>query len=167
MDPLRFAKILVETGETCGNDRDFYHHAIEKRAAETRRDDESPHQAYVRILETPEGQLLHDAYKRAPVAPAPKQAPQDLVREPRAAGEASEELNRMAQTMAKEKKLTFQQAYARLWSDPSHADLRERIRTEERRASQEVSDQRWPIRAAERDNERDWRLGHHSQRRST
>ena len=66
MDTLKFAKILNDSGDAMGLNRDVYHREIEKRANETRGAQESPEQAYARIIETPEGRDLFRAYKRAP-----------------------------------------------------------------------------------------------------
>jgi hypothetical protein len=68
VDTLDFAKILNNTGESCGFDRDDFHREIQKRAAETRSSHESEAQAYTRIMLTPEGKELYKAYRAAPVA---------------------------------------------------------------------------------------------------
>jgi hypothetical protein len=154
---LKFAKILTEgTGDSCGIDRDVYHRAIEKRALETKRANETLPQAYTRVVtETDEGRLLLKAYRSAPVAPPPKQAPQDLKYQ--AVGEASAELEEMARAEAKSKNITFQQAFARLLTNPDRAKLRERVMAEERHATLEVRRQRWPMDSAERQSlTREW-----------
>ena len=48
MDTLKFAKILNDSGDAMGLNRDVYHREIEKRANETRGAQESPEQAYAR-----------------------------------------------------------------------------------------------------------------------
>ena len=98
MDALSFAKILLDDGNAMSLDRDFYHRELKKRANATRRDGESEAQAYVRVLETPEGVTLHEAYKRAPVAPAPVPAPQGI--KPIELGVAATEMNRKAKALA-------------------------------------------------------------------
>jgi len=59
----------------------------------------------------------------------PRQAAQDLKPEP--AGEASAELERLARSMAKEKRYTYQRAYSELYTDPNRAELVARIKQEE------------------------------------
>jgi hypothetical protein len=163
---MDFAKILIGSNGTnaCGLDRDVYHREIEKRAAAIRTPAMSREQAYARVLETPEGTLLYKAYKTAPVASPPKQAPQDYEDgRPEAAGPASRELNDLASKMAKDKGISFQRAYYRVIADlsafPDRRELLERAKFEEQAATREVRDSRWPIRAAEAAFERDWRLG--------
>jgi hypothetical protein len=146
---LRFAKILTNTGEACGLDKDSLHQAIEKLAMETKRADESLAQAYSRTISEPgsDGALLFKAYKLAPEGKKPVQAAQSLKPEP--IGEASAELERTARAMAKEKRITYQQAYSRLISDPERRELLERVKAEERAATGRVADSRWPLRSAE------------------
>jgi hypothetical protein len=155
MDTLSFAKILNETGETCGLDRNRYHDEIEKRARETRLEGETAAQSYTRVItQTPEGRELFKAYRRAP---APVQAAQDLVREkPKAAGPASEELDELARAMSKDKGISFQQAHARLQSDtnPERKALVARVRREEMEATRTVREARWPITTATREYSR-------------
>jgi hypothetical protein len=148
MDTLKFAKILNDSGDAMGLNRDVYHREIEKRANETRGAQESPEQAYARIIETPEGRDLFRAYKRAPVAAAPVQAAQDLKPEP--AGPASKELNGLASELARVKRQSFEQAYTSILTDPDRKDLVRRVRAEEMAATRAVHDQRAPIWAAER-----------------
>jgi hypothetical protein len=154
MDTLGFAKILNETGNPSGLNRDDFHREIEKRATESRREGESLPQAYTRILETPEGQVLHDAYKRAPRAPV--QAAQDLPHTPKPAGPASKELDDLARAMAKDKGISFQQAHARLQADtnPERKLLVARVRREEMEATRMVRESRWPITTATREYSR-------------
>jgi hypothetical protein len=159
MDVRHFAKILVETGNQCGLDREDYHQALEKLATDAKRATESLPQAYTRIATTTdEGRLL---FKAIGVAP-PRQAAQDLPapkRKPEPVGPASRELNELAAAMARQKGLSFEQSYERLWSSPDRAELVRRVKQEEAEQRAEVRRQRWPIAEAERENERDWRLG--------
>jgi hypothetical protein len=155
---LVFAKCLVEDGNACGTDSDTYHQALEKLALASKGANESLPKAYTRVATTTEqGRLL---FKAAMMAPKPKQAPQDLV--PRnvkpAPGPASEEMNALARRLARERRVSFQQAYTRLLTDPDegHAELAARVRDEERRASAAVRDARDPIWTAERQYERNF-----------
>jgi hypothetical protein len=155
MDVKDFAKILVETGEACGLDRDVYHHEIEKRAGQSRRKGQSFQQAYAKFLETEEGNLLFKAYKAAPVAKPEVQAPQDLRPEP--AGPASKELESLAAFEAKSTGKSFAQSYTRLLTDPDRAELVRRVKQEELSATRMVQDSRWPLNEAERTSQtRDW-----------
>jgi hypothetical protein len=162
MDTVHFAKILSTTGNACGLDRGHYDREIAKLAAATKLPGESPQQGYVRIsTQTAEGREL---FKAAVKAPAPKQAPQDFANpRPEAAGPASRELNELAAQMAKDKGISFQRAYYLVVADlsafPARRELLERAKLEEQAATREVRDSRWPIRAAEREFERDWRSG--------
>jgi len=160
MDVFDFAKILISTGNACGFDRDVYHREIEKRAAATKRPGESAAQAYTRVItEDPAGRELFKAVRMAP-APIepPRQAAQDT--KPKPAGPASEQLERMARAMAKEKKLTYQQAFSRLITDPDRKELLEEIKREESRQRAQVSDSRWPLHNAERESRtREWMNG--------
>ena len=88
----------------------------------------------------------------APPMQPPRQAAQDLSRVKPSAGPASEELERMARAMAKEKKLTYQQAYSRLISDPSRKEMLAEIRREEARQRAQVFESRWSLNNAERES---------------
>jgi hypothetical protein len=155
VDIRHFAKLLVETRNPCGLTRQDFEEEIAKRAG--RREGESTAQAFTRYATTTEdGKLL---FKAAVMAPAPKQAPQDFPTkkpEPKG-GAATAELNELARAMAREKNFSFEQAFSRLWSDPTRADLVNRVKREQVEATRDVRDQRWPIAAAEREFERDWR----------
>jgi hypothetical protein len=152
MDTVDFAKILNETGNPSGLNRDDFHRAIEKRAKETRLDGETSAQSYTRIAtQTPEGRELFKAYGNAP----PRQAAQDLPvpKMPEPAGPASRELDELARWMAKDKGISFQQAHARLQADtdPQRKALVARVRREEMEATQRVREARSPITAATRE----------------
>jgi hypothetical protein len=157
VDTLGFAKLLNETGNAFGLTRDVFHAEIEKRAQATRLAGESPQQAYTRIVLTPEGKELLKAYRNAPVGKPEEQEPQGLKPEP--IGDASAELERLARSVARQKSISYERAYVQLLTDPSRAELARRVREEEMSATRAVRDSRWPIRAAEREFERDWRLG--------
>jgi hypothetical protein len=153
MDVKHFAKILVETGNPCGLDREDYHQALEKLAREAKGATESLQQSYTRLATTTsEGRLL---FKAIGVAP-PRQFAQDLPapKKPASAGEASDELNDLARAMARKKGFTFEQAFNQLWSDPERAELVARVRREEAEQRAKVQSQRWPIHQAQRDFER-------------
>jgi hypothetical protein len=163
MDNLGFAKILNETGNACGRDKDDFHREIEKRAEATRVAGQSQAQAYSKYLETPEGNELYKAYR---AAPAPKQAPQDFVPEPPLArGPAAAKLQEIVDKFLNDyneknsRKISREQAYERVISSESHRALRAAVLAEERAASREIRDQRAPIWSAGRDLERDWSLG--------
>jgi hypothetical protein len=143
MDALSFAKILLDDGNAMSLDRDFYHRELKKRANATRRDGESEAQAYVRVLETPEGVTLHEAYKRAPVAPAPVPAPQGI--KPQELGEASRAMNGKAKELAAAEKITFEQAFTRILLQPENKQLAAAVRAEERDLQTRYSAQMKPI----------------------
>jgi S-adenosylmethionine:diacylglycerol 3-amino-3-carboxypropyl transferase len=85
----------------------------------------------------------------------PPQRAQDLKPEP--AGPASEELDRLARSMAREKKYSYQQAFSRIYSDPERAELVARVRQEEAELRARVAAQRFPTRNAERESKtREW-----------
>jgi hypothetical protein len=157
---IGFARILKNTGEASGFTREDFHAEIQKRAEATRRHGQSSAQAYASYLNTEAGRILHDAYKRAPAAPP--QAPQDLAacNTKPAPGPASEEMNALARKLARERRISYQQAYSRLFDSEAHRDLRDRVREEERQATAAVRDQREPIWRAQEELERDdFRLG--------
>src|SRR6516164_657307 len=114
VDMLAFAKILKNTGETSGFTREDFHAEIQKRAEGIRRPGQSSAQAYASYLNTEPGRILHDAYKRAPAAPP--QAPQDTATRNTkpAPGPASEELSALARKLARERRITYAQAFTRL-----------------------------------------------------
>jgi hypothetical protein len=159
MEVAHFAKIWLETGESCGLDRTHYVAEIARLAKASKRGGESDAQAWTRVAtESDQGRLL---FKAAVMGPAPKQAPQDfpLPSKPLAAGPASEELNELARDMARRKNISFEQAHTALQTDPERKELVARVRREERDATRMVHDTRWPIRDAEERFARDWRLG--------
>jgi hypothetical protein len=154
MDMRHFAKILVDSGNACGHARQDFEEEIVKRAE--RRGGESAAQAFTRFVTTDAtGKLL---FKAAMMAP-PRQAPQDfpLPKKPESAGPASAELDRLARQMAKDKGLSFQQAFVRIYenadtdTDPERAELVRRVKIEEREATRRVAESRWPITSAVRE----------------
>jgi hypothetical protein len=151
---LDFAKHLNATGQPCGLDKDIVHREIEKRASAARLPNQTAQQAYVAVLETPEGQELYRAYKRAPAAPV--QAAQDFADEPRSRGPAADEMDRVVDEFmrnynrANSKKLTREQSYDRVFNSEANRELRDRVRAEERAATRDVAQQREPIFTAAR-----------------
>jgi hypothetical protein len=159
MDNRHFAKILVTQGIDCGQTREDFENDIAKRAETIRRPGESREQAWTRFAtETDDGRLLFKAAMKAPPMAPPRAAAQDLSRVKPSAGPASEQLQRMAEKMAKEKKLSVAQAYSRLISDPDRKELLDEIKREEaRQRSSMVSASRWPLHDAERQSKtREW-----------
>jgi hypothetical protein len=162
MEIEHFAKIYLESGNAGGFTRRDFENALHKRAEATRLPGESRQQAFTRAATAdPQGRAL---FKAAVKGPFPVESAQDLA--PRTAkpapGPASEELAALARKHARERRISYQQAYTRLLTDPNegHAELAARVRAEERQASAAVRDARDPIWAAERENERpDFRLG--------
>jgi hypothetical protein len=157
MDVLDFAKIQNRTRQLVGLDQGDYHSEIQKRAEETRSSHESEAQAYTRILLTPEGKELYKAYRNAPVAANPKPAVQDLKRIQ--AGEATRDLEALAQEMADRMKVSREKAYTSFWTDPRRAELVAAVKQEERELAEWIKTQREPTQAAYDQYRRDWRLG--------
>jgi hypothetical protein len=159
MDVTDIAKSFAKTGNTLGLDRSHFHAELTKLAAEARRPTESIEQAYSRLsVETESGKAL---FKAAVHGPEPKPAVQDLVQpsKPEPAGPASRQLNEMATAMARDKGVSFEQAFNRIWSDPDRAVLVQAVKREEFEQRARVRDARWPIAEAEQEFSRDWRLG--------
>jgi hypothetical protein len=153
VDTLGFAKILNQTGESCGLDRDVYHAEIEKRAEAIRAPGMSREQAYTKVItETPAGKELLKAYRSAPVAKPPVEAAQDLPERPEPAGEASKELERMAAAESKRTGKSFAIAYTALLTSPEHRELASRVKREELSATRMVRDSRAPLLEAERES---------------
>ena len=48
--------------------------------------------------------------------------------------------------MSKDKGISFEQAFSRLWTDPSRASLVNRVKRERAEATHDVREQRWPNR---------------------
>ena len=144
---LTFAKILVDSEgrNHCGVTSDVYHKALEKLAAEHKRDGDSLQQSYVRVAEQTEaGALL---LKAAIWAPAPKQAPQDFAdrKGPAPLGPAARELRALAEQMGRAKNISPERASGRILQDPSMKELRDRVLAEEKAATGAVERQRWPM----------------------
>jgi hypothetical protein len=156
MDILDIAKAFNRTGEAFGLDQSHFHAEIEKRAAAIP-GDLSSYQKYARVVETPEGRELLKAATSA--GRRVTQAAQDVAPEQKSFGPAGKLLNELASDLARSKSLTLQESYSRLITDPARSDLVRRVREEEKRATDAVYAQRWPLRNAERSSE-NWRLGH-------
>ena len=153
MDMRHFAKILITQGLDSGLTREDFEKDISRRAEAFRAPGESREQAFTKyITTTSEGALLF----KAAMAAKPRQAAQDFPA-PKAFGPAGRTLNELAASMAREKSLSMQESYSRLISDPSRENLIRQVREEERRATEAVTRQRWPLNRAERDSEtREW-----------
>ena len=138
MDIEHFCKILNTTGNACGLDKDIIHAEITKRAIEVSPGDESVAQAYTRyVTSTAEGREMLKAYRAAPVAAKPLQAPQELeYRRP-----ATADLKREAQDIADREGISLMQARLR-----AHTRA---LRRERDKATRDVADQRRPITEAE------------------
>jgi hypothetical protein len=148
MDIEHFCKILNTTGNACGLDKDIIHAEITKRAIEVSPGDESVAQAYTRyVTSTAEGREMLKAYRAAPVAAKPRQAPQELEYKP----PSTADLKREAQDIAHREGISLMQARLRVESNM--------LRRARDKATRDVADQRRPIAEAERENERDWPLG--------
>jgi hypothetical protein len=154
---VTFAKMIVGNGgaNALGMHRQDFEGEIIRRAE--KRQGESSQQAFTRFITTDEtGKLLFKASLLAPV----RQAAQDLA--PRKSpepegGPATRELNEMARAMARDKGLSFEQSFSRIWSDPARAELVNRAKREQTEARREVRDQRWPMNDAERLSQtREW-----------
>jgi hypothetical protein len=152
-----FAKMIIDNGGTnpLGMHRQDFENEIIKRAE--RRDGESAAQSFTRYITQNEiGKLL---FKAAMLSP-PRQAVQDIA--PRkspepAGGPATEELNAMARAMARDKGLSFEQSFSRIWTDPAKSELVSRVKRERVEATSDVREQRWPLIDAERMSQtREW-----------
>jgi hypothetical protein len=79
-------------------------------------------------------------------AAKPREAPQDFADPtPKPVGPANAELARMARDMAKEKRISFQQAFSRIYTDPDRKELKDRVDRESAEATRRVAQQRWPL----------------------
>jgi hypothetical protein len=159
---LDIAKIFVDgTGHDFGLDRTDFEAEIHKMAAATRPpgSTESRAQGFTRIsTQTEAGKIL---FKAAVRGKPPVQAAQDFMERTTkpSPGPASEELAALARKLARERRISYQQAYSRLFESEAHRDLRDRIKAEEAEATRAVRDQRKPIWTAERELEADFSLG--------
>jgi hypothetical protein len=148
MDIEHFCKILNTTGNACGLDKDIIHAEITKRAIEASPGDESVAQAYTRfVTSTAAGREMLKAYRTAPVAAKPLQAPQEVeYKRPNAA-----DLDKEAREIADRDGVSLMQARLR-----AHTAA---LRRERDAATRDVKDQRKPIADAERELERAWSVG--------
>jgi hypothetical protein len=149
------AKRLIETGETAGVDGDTYNAEIAKRA-QAAFPSLSREQRFTKyITEDATGKLLFKASTMA--ARSVAQAAQNLGPEPKSFGPAGAELNRLATEMGRAKSLTMQEAFRRLLTDPSRADLVRRSKEESRRATDAATRQRWPLWNGEKESQtKEW-----------
>jgi hypothetical protein len=154
-----FAKMIVDNGGTnpCGMYRQDFEGEIVRRAE--RRDGESAAQSFTRFITTDDvGKLLFKAAMLAPPRAAnPKPAVQDLKRIQ--AGEATRDLEALAQEMADKMKVSREKAYTALWTDPRRAELVAAVKQEERDLAEWMKTQREPTQEAYDQYRRDWRLG--------
>jgi hypothetical protein len=154
------AKIFVSgTGHDFGMDRTDFEREIYKMAAATKLPGESRAQGFTRIsTQTEQGRLL---FKAAVRGKAPVQSAQDFVERnvKPSPGPASDEMAALARKLARERRISFAQAYTRLYTSEAHAELAAKIREEERQATAAVRDQREPIWRANEELEQQWRLG--------
>jgi hypothetical protein len=128
MSILTFAKILADGGVAPGLTRNDFHREIQKRAASIRRAGETAEQAYARALvEDSDSRVLFKAYKAAEPDAAPPDAKQDYVQR----GPAEQEMRiaverHRADAAALGNKLTYEQAFANVYTDPAHLPLKQR-----------------------------------------
>jgi hypothetical protein len=157
VDVVAIAKALVVDGIKCGATADDFESAIVKRAAAAY-PGLSSQQQYSRFIETDPGKTLFKAATMA--ARSVAQAAQDWAPPQKSFGPAGEELNRLAASMARSKNLSLGESYSRLISDPTRADLVRRVKEEERKATQAVTNQRWSMWPGEKaDESRQWLNG--------
>jgi hypothetical protein len=158
MRVVHFAKILTETGNASGFDREDFVEEISKLSEAFRRPGESREQAFTRtIVENSEGALLFKASKLAP----PREAPHDFVRdsEPEPTSDAERELDRLARDVARTANISLARAKGRVLQDPQHQKIVRALTAAERRATAAVAQQRAPIFTAQRELEADFSLG--------
>jgi hypothetical protein len=120
MDLVPIAKRVVAGEPTAFEKRDFYA-AIESGAAEIRKADESPEQAFARFCQDdPRGQILLKAHKMAKGADyRPEPEPVQMLPE----SPAYAKLCRKATKLAKREGLTEAQAFAKVYEDPANREL--------------------------------------------
>jgi hypothetical protein len=137
---VMFAKIAVNQGRSPGMEKHDFYDAIVKRADELRTDGESPQQAFSKVITEDEtGRLLYKAMQIAPGAEV-KPAPQSSPTSPEAAaallGPAHARLHSQAVDHKRANpRLSYEAAYARMYTAPENAGLRAEINREHLAAS--------------------------------
>ena len=166
---LDMAKSLTTRGLDCGQNRQDFEEEIAKRAEAwaLRRPGDSSAQLFTRYAtSTDDGRLL---FKAAMMAKPRPQAAQDLIPtrdRPEPTGPAAAALDKIVSEFRDKynrettgRKISRQQAYARVIDDPENRRLRDAVRREEQEASLRIQQLRQPIWAAEESFEADFRLG--------
>ena len=137
---VMFAKIAVNQGRSPGIEKHDFYDAIVKRAEALRADGESPQKSFVKaITEDETGQLLYQAMKIAPgseVKAAPQPAPPSREESARLLGPAHARLHSMAVDHQRANpRLSYENAYSRMYTAPENAGLRAEINREHLAAS--------------------------------
>ncbi|PNE10935.1 MAG: hypothetical protein CR217_11525 [Beijerinckiaceae bacterium] len=137
---VMFAKIAVNQGRSPGIEKHDFYDAIVKRADELRADGESPQKSFVKVITEDEtGRLLYKAMQIAPgaeVKPTPQPAPPSREESARLLGPAHAQMHSAAIDLQRRiPRLSYEAAYSRVYTDPSLAGLREKVRNEHLGAS--------------------------------
>lgn len=128
---VMFAKIVVNQGRSPGLEKNEFYDAIVKRAEALRADGESPQQAFAKTISDDEtGRLLYKAMQIAPGSEV-KPAPEELAKEPKFPGPAHARLHSQAiDHQRANPRLSYESAYARMYTHPDNAGLRAEINRE-------------------------------------
>lgn len=132
---VTFAKIAVNQGRSPGLEKDAFYDAIVKRADELRAGGESPQQAFSKaIIEDETCRLLFQAMKIAPgaeVKPAPQPPPPSPEAAAKLLGPAHAKMHSLAVDHQRANpRLSYESAYAKIYSAPENAGLRAEINHE-------------------------------------
>jgi hypothetical protein len=132
---VMFAKIAVNQGRSPGIEKHDFYDAIMKRADELRADGESPQKSFVKVITEDEtGRLLYKAMQIAPgaeVKPVAQPTPPSREESARLLGSAHAQMHSSAIDLQRRiPRLSYEAAYSRVYTDPSLAGLREKVRNE-------------------------------------
>ncbi|PNE11338.1 MAG: hypothetical protein CR217_09365 [Beijerinckiaceae bacterium] len=137
---VMFAKIAVNQGRSPGLEKNEFYDAIVKRADALRADGESPQQAFSKVITDDEtGRLLYKAMQIAPGAelkPVAQPAPPSREESARLLGPAHARLHSQAiDHQRANPRLSYENAYSRMYTAPENAGLRAEINREHLAAS--------------------------------
>ena len=132
---VMFAKIAVNQGRSPGLEKNEFYDAIVKQAEALRADGESQQQAFSKVITEDEtGRLLYQAMKIAPgseVKPATQPAPPSPEAAAKLLGPGHAQMHSAAIDLQRRiPRLSYEAAYSRVYTDPSLAGVREKVRNE-------------------------------------